>query len=215
MRDLISATMPIDENLAEAKDSRTLDAIHDRRSVRAFASDPVDEVTVRALLDAAVWAPTAVHIEPWAFAVIQDRALLRAISDQSNALFLNPREAHGALHIAPKPRATDSFDIFYDASTLIVIGARTRGAVDAFLVADCWLAAENLMLAAHAFGLATCVIGSALPALLLPEIKADLGIPHDITPVAPIIVGWSSGPSSPIPPSRKAPDIVTWKRDAP
>jgi nitroreductase len=50
--------------------------------------------------------------------------------------------------------------VFYDA--LIVIGARRRGPV---VVADCWLAAENLMLAVCALGPGTCCIGSAVPAL--------------------------------------------------
>lgn len=46
-----------------------LDAIHERRSVRAYSPQRLDQATVRRkLLDAAVWAPTAVHEEPWAFA---------------------------------------------------------------------------------------------------------------------------------------------------
>jgi len=48
------------------------------------------------------------------------------------------------------------FSVFYDASTLIVIGARHP---DPFAIADCWLAAENLMLAACALRLGSCCIG--------------------------------------------------------
>lgn len=44
-----------------------LDPIFTRRSVRAYAPQPVDEATIRALLDAAVQAPTAMHEEPWGF----------------------------------------------------------------------------------------------------------------------------------------------------
>lgn len=50
-----------------------LDAILMRRSVRAFTSQSLDESTIRALLDAAVQAPTAMHTEPWSFVVVQDR----------------------------------------------------------------------------------------------------------------------------------------------
>lgn len=52
------------------------DAIYGRRSVRAYRADPVEATEVRALLHAAVQAPTAMHAEPWLFVVIQDRAEL-------------------------------------------------------------------------------------------------------------------------------------------
>lgn len=48
------------------------------------------------------------------------------------------------------------------------------------MVADCWLAAENLMLSACALGLGTCCIGSAIPALNSPEAKSELGISADV-----------------------------------
>ena len=54
-----------------------LDAIFSRRSVRAYVDQPLDEATVRALLDAAVQAPTAMHAEPWVF-VIDRKGIIRA-----------------------------------------------------------------------------------------------------------------------------------------
>ena len=98
------------------------------------------------------------------------------------------------------------FNIFYDAGTLIVICTRTTGP---FVVADCWLAAENLILAACSMGLGTCVIGSAVSGLNDPDVKAELGIPADVTAVAPIIVGVPRGetPASP----RKEPQVLIWK----
>ena len=48
------------------------------------------------------------------------------------------------------------FNISHDAGTLIAICAPSA----TFSTADCWLAAENLMLAACAMGLGTCCIGS-------------------------------------------------------
>ena len=38
--------------------------IYGRRSVRSYARKPLDASTIRALLDAAVQAPTAVHEQP-------------------------------------------------------------------------------------------------------------------------------------------------------
>jgi nitroreductase len=185
-----------------------LDAIYGRRSVRSYAPERVDRATILALLGAAVRAPTAVHMEPWAFVVLQDLTALKHLSDRAKPLFVG--EAHRA-HLDPGGHLLDAFtspefNIFYDAATLIVICAKPMGP---FVVADCWLAAENLMLAACAMGLGTCVIGSAVPALNTPEIKAELGIPAEFLAVAPIIVGQPSGETAPT--ARKEPRVLAWK----
>ncbi len=184
-----------------------MDAIEWRRSVRSYLPDPVDDATVRHLLAAAVRAPTAIHEEPWAFVVVQDRDLLKRLSDRAKPLFAE--EAHRA-HRDPGGHLLEmfmqpDFNLFYDAGTLIVICGRPMGP---FVVADCWLAAENLILAATARGLGTCVIGSAVPVLNTPESKMELSIPANVTAFAPIIVGTprGAGPATP----RKEPDILAW-----
>ncbi|MGZ4966697.1 MAG: nitroreductase family protein, partial [Chthoniobacterales bacterium] len=98
------------------------------------------------------------------------------------------------------------FNIFYNASSLIVICANLASP---FAVADCWLAAENLMLSACALGLGTCVIGFAVDALNTPELKRLLGIPAEITAVAPIIVGAPAGATAVSP--RKPAQVLAWK----
>ncbi|MGB7543827.1 MAG: nitroreductase family protein [Burkholderiales bacterium] len=185
-----------------------MDAIRERRSVRAYAPRRLDPATIRTLLAAAVRAPTAVHEEPWAFAVLQDAGALKRISDRAKGPFLE--EAHRA-HLDRGGHSLDKFtrpdfNIFYDAGTLIVICGKPMGP---FVAADCWLAAENLMLAARSMGLGTCVIGSALPALNTAEGKAELGIPAEMSAVAPIIVGVPSG-DTPLTP-RKEPQVLAWK----
>jgi nitroreductase len=190
-----------------------LDAIYARRATRAYASDLVDEGKIRELVRAAIQAPTAMHLEPWAFAIVQDRALLNRISGRAKLrAAASTREEHAGLARTPTTRLpaifTDpSFDIFYGAGTLIVIYAKPMGP---FANADCWLAAENLMLAATAMGLATCPIGFALLALADPELAAEIGIPPSLTPVAPIIVGVPAGTTPPSP--RREPDIVAWRK---
>lgn len=191
-----------------------LDAIFMRRSVRSYTGQKLDEPTIRALLDAAVQAPTAMHEEPWAFVVIQDDAALKRYSDRAKGTWAKEVVKYRDLHIPGDAAmgasfadlfANPEFSIFYDAGTLIVICAKPMGP---FVVADCWLAAENLMLAACAMGLGTCCIGSAGPALNTADAKAELGIPLDVTAVAPIIVGVPSGSAAPV--SRKDPEVLYW-----
>jgi nitroreductase len=193
-----------------------LDAIFMRRSVRAYTPQSLDEATVRALLDAAVQAPTAMHMEPWAFVVIQDRATLKRISDRAKGSWVKEAAHYGDLHRGvdvamakafAERLASPDFSVFYDVGTLIAIGAKALGP---FVVADCWLAAENLMLAASALGLGTCCIGSAVPALNSPDTKAELGIPSDVEIVAPIIVGVPREAAADV--SRRNPTIVSWTR---
>ena len=65
-----------------------MDAIYARRAIREYRPVKPDENTIRALLDAAVQAPTAMHGEPWCFAIIQDPALLKRDSDRAKELLL-------------------------------------------------------------------------------------------------------------------------------
>jgi nitroreductase len=183
------------------------EAILARRSVRAYAPQPLDRGAVQTLLEAAVRAPTAMHEEPWAFAVVQDKQALKKISDRAKPIFVEearPRRARGGGHsfeIFSRP----DFNIFYDAGALIVICAKPLGQ---FTAADCWLAAENLMLAACSMGLGTCVIGSALAALNLPDVKSELGIPAEFSAVAPITIGVPRDETAAS--SRKEPRILSW-----
>jgi nitroreductase len=185
-----------------------IDAIHERRSVRSYSPQRLNPAAIRTLLDAAVWAPTAVHEEPWAFVIVQDRAVLKRLSDRAKKIFTaeaehaHPDQARHLLDILAKP----GFNIFYDAGTLIIICARPKGV---FVTADCWLAAENFMLAALGMGLGSCVIGFAVPALNTPEIKAELGIPTECRAIAPIIVGVPTGETPRT--TRKEPEILAWK----
>lgn len=147
------------------------------------------------------------HEEPWAFAIIQDAKAWKSLADRAKPLFIE--EAHRT-HLDRGGHAFDrfthpDFNIFSNAGTLLLICGRLIGP---FVAADCWLASENLMLAACAAGLGIRVIGSALPALNAPEVKAEIGIPADDSAVAPIIVGVPSG-ETPLS-LRKEPTILVW-----
>ncbi|HHF7345190.1 TPA: nitroreductase family protein [Legionella feeleii] len=185
-----------------------MDAIYKRHAVRNYLPKKVDSSIIHKLLDAAVHAPTALHEEPRAFAVIQNKDILDRLSASAKALLAteaknskSPQTKH-ILDVATQKE----FSIFYNASTLIVIYGTFEGP---FIAADCWLAAENLMLSALAFGLASCVIGFAVSALNLPEWKAELGIPEGMTAIAPMIIGWPA--ENTLPSSHKPTTILTWK----
>jgi nitroreductase len=147
-----------------------MDAIFQRRAVRDYEPRKIEQAVVRILLDAAVHAPTAMDEEAWAFAVIQDRNLLKRLSDDVKERMATASDGlHPLLggHAANR-FTTPEFNAFYNAGTLVVICGKPLGP---FVVADCWLAAENLMLAACAAGLGTCPVGLAVEALNTPHWK--------------------------------------------
>lgn len=180
------------------------EAVRKRRSVRNYSDRPVDEATVKALLEAATLAPSAINEQPWAFAVVQDRLLLKTYSDRAKKLMASHLSStHSELQ---KHLRDPAFNIFYNASTLIVICARPVGEHPDW---DCCLAAENLMLAAVDMGLGTCTIGFAWPLLEQTDVKEELNIKAEYRPVLPIIVGYPAEDSPTVP--RRPPAILSWR----
>jgi nitroreductase len=178
------------------------EAINGRHSVREYTAEPVDEQTIRLLIADAIQAPSAIDEQPWTFTVVRDQALLDRASQQAKAHMRAVTPA-GAQPSHFKSMLDDAdFQIFYHAPVLVLISAATEGA---WIVADCALAAQNLMLAGYAAGLGSCWIGFAQSYLNTPEGRAAFGLPEAWIPVAPIILGHPKSVTAPVP--RKAPDI--------
>jgi nitroreductase len=172
------------------------DAIYIRRAVRHYTSQKVSRPELTLLLNAAVQAPSAMNSQPWGFVVIQDPALLKKISDGSKQMLLSdpkwhPRSGHAEHGFAPM--SDPDFNIFYNASTLVIICAEKKGFGP---IGDCYIAGQNFMLAAKGLGLDTCPIGFARDFLQTERMKTELKIPAEFTPVLPIILGYSSQESA-------------------
>ncbi len=178
-------------------------AIEGRRAVRAYTAAAVPHEVILDLIGAAVHAPSAMNLQPWTFAVVEGRDRLASLSDVAKRHLLTGMTADSPL-ASHRARLEDpSFDVFYGAPCLIVICARPPSRQSS---EDCCLAAENLMLAAHARDLGTCWIGLARPWLETPEAHTLLGLPSDCTAVAPIIVGVPR--SVPLPTERRKPTVI-------
>jgi nitroreductase len=178
------------------------EAITDRRSTRSFKRTAVDPVLIEQLIHAAVQAPSAMNRQPWVFTVVRNQGDLHRISHEAKLHMLATAEAskesdqlHAMLNDA-------NFHIFYHSPALIVISAREAAP---WAIEDCALAAQNLMLKAHAMALGTCWIGFAQSFLNTPRGKGILGLPGACLAVAPIIVGHPKLAALPVP--RNAPEI--------
>ena len=170
-----------------------------RRSVRSFWPDPVAEDTIKALIEAASWAPSAVNSQSIIYLVVRDQERLCRMSLAAQAHVLGHLPAKEAPQHFRDLVDDSEFNIFHHAPALIVIAAR---ASSQWAVEDCALAAQNLMLSAYAHGLGSCWIGFAQHWLATPEGRAALGISEDLRPVAPIVIGWPQA-WTPAPPRQR------------
>jgi nitroreductase len=184
-----------------------MDAIYGRRAVREYTSARVDRDLLQRLIEAAVQAPSALNEQPWLFTVVSDQKLLAEISEKSKAHLLGTLGKGGdkGLDHIRKMLGDPKVHLFYHAPSLVVISAPQTAH---WVVEDCALAAENLMLAAYASGLGSCWIGLAQAWLGTAEGKAALQLGRDdVVPVAPIIVGYPKAQPAPVP--RREP-IIHW-----
>jgi nitroreductase len=179
-----------------------IEAIYHRRSIRAFTTEVVARELIDNLVSAAVQAPSAMNLQPWAFLIAEGRATLSQFSERAKRHLLETMTPDSPLFHYRGQLSQPTFDIFYGASVLIVIAATSNAAQS---TEDCCLAAQNLMLAAHGMGLATCCIGFARPWLNLAETKAELGLPAPYSPIIPVVVGYPKSGAPYVP--RKQPEV--------
>lgn len=178
------------------------DAIHGRRSIRDFTTDPVDKASILNLIDAAIQAPSAVNEQPWSFYVVHDPGPLARISEGARDHMLRTSPAAAMSERFREMLSDPANDVLHHAPLLIVIASHMQSP---WSIEDCALAAQNLMLTAYSIGLGTCWIGSAQGWLQTPDGRAAIGFSPTHRAVAPIVVGHPR--SRPGPPQRKQADI--------
>lgn len=162
-------------------------AIYGRRSIRSFKSDEVDDEKIIKILDAGRWAPSGSNIQPWRFIVVKDKKLIKLVKMFSPGMFSEPP----ALIVI----CSDKKEAFEKGG---IIGR------DYLSIVDCAMAAQNMMLAAYALGLGTCVIKS----FNSKAIKEILELPNNIEPELIIALGYPA--EKPITPPRKPLSNVTF-----
>jgi len=135
-----------------------VDAIHTRRTHKAYGAEPVDRATLDELLELARWAPNHHLTQPWRFRVLGPAALQRL------------KEAAG-------PEAAGKLD---RAPTLIVASQRRDRddpVADDEDFAAAAIASYLILLGAHARGLAGYWRTPAV--LRTPEGRAAAGVPDE------------------------------------
>lgn len=163
-----------------------MEAIRNRRSIRKYKPDPVPEDKIRAVLEAAIWAPKA--WERWEFVIVRDAKVRGELA----------KAAKGSEHVGEAP-----VDIVV-CSNLKGAKARDR---ELYSIQEAAAAIQNLMLKAHEEGLGTCWVSEFREA----AVAKALGLPRGVRPLSIISLGYPD--EAPSAPSRKGlGEVVHWDR---
>lgn len=161
-----------------------------RTSVRAYTDKPVDDETITRIIKAGMAAPTAVNKQPWAFCVVKDRKLLKALGDEmKNAKMVSS-----------------------SAFAIVVCGDMNKtlnGVAKDFWVQDVSAATENILLAANAFGLGAVWTGLYPNTERAGKVSEILSLPSNLIPLNIIPVGYPA--ENPVPKDKWKPENVIIK----
>ena len=195
--------------------------VRGRRSVRQFLDKPVDRDLIACTIEAASWAPSASNRQDWLFSVVESSELKAAMATAVRSRWLAIVEAHQELGTIDEIRSySASFGDFETAPVVIAVSASKVSAIQQELLgpagpatagsfASAAMAAQNLMLAAHALGLATCCMTGALAAR--EELGELLGLGRGRELVCLIALGHTAD-EPPAPARKPAPGIVRFHR---
>jgi len=184
-----------------------LDTIYGRRSVRKYSDKDVPDETIREIIRAGTYAPTAVNKQPWRFVVIRNRKLIDEYDERAKKIFVSMFRDSTVPELAAyaKNLAKPEVRILYEAPVFILVFASPDGLNEH----DCALAAENMMLAAHSLGIGSCWIGLAAGLGSDEAFLKENGVPKDHKLVAPLIFGYPAKSALPAP-ARNADVILKW-----
>ncbi|MGA3293339.1 MAG: nitroreductase [Candidatus Acidiferrales bacterium] len=169
-----------------------MNVIKQRRAVREYTDRQIDRSTVENLIDTAILAPSAMNLQPWAFAVLLGRERVEDFARRAKVWLLanfsqTPLSQSSGGARLRQMLEDPNYVLFHHAPALVTVLAKSS---DSQSAEDCCLAAEILMLAARDEGLGTCWIGLARPWLDLPATKRELGLPERYHVVAPVVLGY-------------------------
>jgi nitroreductase len=171
-----------------AERAPTGDPVLDRRSIRKYTEQAIDDATVEKLLAAAMSAPSAGNQQPWQFVVVRDPEIKKRVP-----------EIHPYSSMVP------------DAPVAILVcGDPEGGRWYDYWVQDCAAATENILVEACALGLGAVWLGVHPLEERVEGLRQLLGIPASIVPFALIPVGY---PAEHKPPSaRYQAERIHWGR---
>lgn len=167
---LISCENTNKENIKMKEDNLIVETIMNRRSVRAYQPEQIDQSQLDTILQCAINAPSALNKQSWEIRVIQNPYLLSRI----NKSFVE--KAKGKVLQGSAARSQEpGFSVYHGSPTLIIVG---KDKSNPYSAVDCGLLAQNILLSAESMNIGTCVIGNMAGILNDPDSRIFLNEIH-------------------------------------
>ena len=179
-----------------SKEMTILEGINTLRSVRKFKPDPVPEEGLRVILDAASKAASGSNTQPWEFVVVRETSVKARLKEPMLRAWL--ARLGGSTGMSTRMR-----DVYDEATEMLsntekipiiiycCVDLNRVGKSQEVMYASIYPAVQNLMLAAHAIGLATCLtVHGSTSARGEPEVKRILGIPEHVKVACLVYLGF-------------------------
>ncbi|MFZ5969346.1 MAG: nitroreductase family protein [Bacillota bacterium] len=172
-----------------------LETIKNRRSIRAYKPEQLQDSELEKIMEAATFAPSGHNQQPWHFTVIQNKALIDALSRKSKDY-----AAKSDVEWIAKLGKNENLHIFYNAPTVVIVS----GKEDAIsTTADCCAAIQNMLLAAESLNIGSCWIGLANFFFASGEQIDGLNFKEGYKPVYAVSLGYKASSIQPAAPKRK------------
>jgi nitroreductase len=197
------------------KTMEIIEAIRERKSIRAFKPDPVPLDLLKKIIGEALWAPSWANTQPWGFAVAGGKKLkeieegfLKRDSQETKPEIARPYEfpepyisrTRGLMakertfmtEAEFKDRRTDNFRHYGAPACIYLLIGRPffyqEKGINVWPLYDCGSVVQNIMLLATSYGLGTVAQAQAV---VYPDIiRKVLGIPEDKLLALGIAIGY-------------------------
>jgi nitroreductase len=186
------------------------DAMMTQRAVRRVRPDPVDDAVVLKCIELALRAPTGANGQNWDFIVVKDGRIKKKLAKryrQAWSLYYRAVIRRAAAHdesMAKVARAVQwQVDHFSEIPVLVVAclrlgirdgklpGVPLPHAAESGYYGSIYPSVQNLLLAARAMGLGASLI--TLPLWSVASARRALKLPHSVTPLCVVPLGWPRG----------------------
>ncbi|MBR6219192.1 MAG: nitroreductase family protein [Clostridia bacterium] len=162
--------------------NETIKQLYERKSVRVFTDQPIDEADVQNILRAATMAPTAGNQQLYTILRVTDPALLARLAESCDH---QPFIAKGKLVLVFCADCLKWYDAFIGTGC----EPRKPGPGDLLLaIDDALIAAQNTVVAAQSLGIGSCYIGDIMENM--ERQREILNLPEYVFPAALLVFGY-------------------------
>jgi nitroreductase len=176
--------------------NEVIETIKKRRSLRQYAARQISVGDLNAILEAALFAPTAMNQQKWHFSIVQKKSVLAKMDRIARE---NKRNSN--IPFLVKSTEQKDYHTYYRAPTVVIVSGEQQAKC---IKMDCAAAAQNIALAAESMGIGSCIITSAgflFASARGQAMKKELGIPDNYEHICSVALGYNAG-NSPSPPPR-------------